>query len=222
MKPARATRSVVLLGCAALLGACTDDPEPAAESPEVDTSAPPSSGTALRADYVLNAGEAGRANIAVITGAPDQIRISWVFRGDDPVTKLLLVYDGKQLLEYGSDPGSYTLYRVPEDAEAYDHVRAWVLPPGSDRLAEACPDAEQLGDRTIAGRAAVGYRCNSREQPSTLGRSREIWVDEESGLTLEARGLTVESVTPDEPVDGTTFSTEPPEGVDVDVRPPEQ
>ena len=131
MKPARATRSVVLLGCAALLGACTDDPEPAAESPEVDTSAPPSSGTALRADYVLNAGEAGRANIAVITGAPDQIRISWVFRGDDPVTKLLLVYDGKQLLEYGSDPGSYTLYRVPEDAEAYDHVRAWVLPPGA-------------------------------------------------------------------------------------------
>ena len=68
----------------------------------------------------------------------------------------------------------------------------------------------------------MGYRCNSREQPSTLSRSREIWVDEESGLTLEARGLTVESVTPDEPVDGTTFSTEPPEGVDVDVRPLEQ
>ena len=92
-------------------------------------------------------------------------------------------------------------------------MRSLVLPPGSDLLAEACPGARELGDRTISGRAAVGYRCRWKDI-GTFGEAREIWVDEATGLILGGGKMGVVRVNPDQPVDETTFSTSVPEGAE--------
>ena len=172
------------------------------------------SGKALRADYDQSWGELGKVHLEVTTTGPEQVRIRWTTPDDDPPSEIVWIYDGNQFLESGNDPEGYTLYTKPERSEGFELVRSLVLPPGSDLLAEACPGTQRLGVRTISGLTTIGYRCRGQDV-DTFGEAREIWVDETTGLRLDARRLGLVRVNPDEPVDDSTFSTSTPEGAEV-------
>ena len=186
-------------------------------NPEHNTAAQTSSGPALRAEYDQNWGELGRVHLEVTTTGPDQILVRWTTPDDDPPSEIVWVYDGEQLLESGNDPEGYTLYTQPRRSEGFELVRSLVLPPGSDLLAEACPGAKRLGARAISGRTAIGYRCRGKDV-DTFGKARAIWVDDATGLMLDARRMGLVRVDPDEPVDASTFSTSAPEGAEVVER----
>ena len=96
----------------------------------------------------------------------------------------------------------------------YDYVRSWVLLPGSARLAEACPDAQRLGTRSILGRTAVGYRCGRSRCRDGDGASR-CGSTGLLGLVLKAGRVVADQVDPHPQIDATTFSTTPPAGVEV-------
>lgn len=192
-----------------LLAGCGTDSAP-------EDTATASSGEALRADFDLNGGELGRVRMEVTTTGPDQIRVRWTTPDDYPPSEINWVYDGKQVLEFGNDPPGYTLYLNPEKSEFSELARALVLPPDSELLARACPEAERLGTRTISGRTALGYACPA-EDVDTLAGAREIWVDEITGLILDTPRLKLVRAS-DAAVVRTTFSTEPPAGVDVKVK----
>ena len=200
----RAIPMVVAL--AVLVAGCGADPDEDADEPAT-------SAHALRADYQQNWGELGRVHLEVTTTGPEEVRVRWTTPEDDPPSEIIWVYDGEQLLEYSNDPEGYTLYKEPEQSEGFEFVRALVLPPGSDSLADACPEPEGLGTKAISGRAAIGYRCSPGKKLDTLGE--EIWVDETTGLTLDSPGLGLIGLNPEEPIDDTTFSTAPPEGAEV-------
>ena len=136
--------------------------------------------------------------------------------GRRPPSEINWVYDGKRVLEFGNDPPGSTLYLNPEKSEFSELARALVLPPDSELLARACPEAERLGTRTVSGRTALGYACPA-EEVDTLAGAREIWVDEITGLILDTPRLTW-SGRRTHLVLRTTFSTEPPAGVDVKVE----
>ena len=173
------------VAAAALAGCGTDRAREAPVAAQKST-VEASTNVALRADYDQNWGELGRVHMAVTTTGPEQVRVRWTTPEDDPVSEVVWIYDGEQFLEYGNDPEGYTLYTKPRQSEGFELVRSLVLPPGSDQLAEACPEARRLGVRTISGRATVGYRCRWKDI-DTFGEAREIWVDEATGLVLDAR-----------------------------------
>jgi outer membrane lipoprotein-sorting protein len=202
--PRRAILMVAALGV--LVAGCGADPGEDADDPAT-------SPHALRADYQQNWGEIGRVHLEVTTSGPDEVRVRWTTPEDDPPSEIVWVYDGKQLLEYGNDPEGYTLYKDPEQSEGFELVRAFVLLPGSDSLADACPEPERIGTKAISGRTAIGYRCSPGKKLDALGK--EIWVDETTGLVLDAPRLGLIRLDPEEPIDDTTFSTVPPEGAEV-------
>ena len=205
------------VGMTALLAGCGTDPAPEATSTAQPSTAQTSTGEALRADYDQSWGELGRVHLEVTTTGPEQVRVRWTTPEDDPVSEIVWVYDGERLLEYGNDPEGYTLYTKPRQSEGFELVRSLVLPPGSDLLAEACPGTKRLGVRTISGRSTVGYRCRGKDV-ETFGEAREIWVDEATGLVLDARRMGLVRVNPAEPVDDSTFSTSAPEDAEVVER----
>ena len=194
-----------------LLAGCGSDPAPEATA---TATAQTSTGEALRADYDQSWGELGRVHLEVTTTGPEQVRVRWTTPEDDPVSEIVWVYDGERLLEYGNDPEGYTLYTKPQRSEGFGLVRSLVLPPGSDLLARACPGTKRIGTKTISGRTTVGYRCRGKDI-ETFGEAREIWVDEMTGLTLDARRMGLVRLNPDEPLDDTTFSTSAPEDAEV-------
>ena len=209
------TRSVASVGCLTLLlAACS-------ASTRAEESQASTSGSAVRAHYVLDGGELGeRLEVDVTTTGPEQIRIQWHIPGDAPPTFYRWVYDGDRIRVYGSDSRvPHELYEAADDYPDIDYVRSLVLPRGSDLLAEACPDARSLGERTIAGADAIGYRCSTEKQRQTPMEAEEIWIERTRGLVLEAGRFQADEVEAGVPVDAGTFSTEPPEDARVKVFP---
>lgn len=99
-------------------------------------------------------------------------------------------------------------------------MSSWVFPVGSDEFKRACPGARKVGTKEMAGRTVLGFRCagQGRLGQTTLGRG-PVWLDQASGLILGGADLTAVRVTT-KPVDADRFSTEPPEGVEVEVVEP--
>ena len=174
------------------------------------------SSQAISAHYTLPEGEIGLPRVRVTTAGPDLIRFEWDILEDVPPTHWLVIYDGDRLFAHLSDfKDPYQVYDSPDDfgGEFYDFVRSWVLLPGSARMAEACPDAERLGTRSILGRTAVGYRCGRSH--AEMVTARRMWVDRTTGLVLRAGRLVADQVDPHPQIDASTFSTTQPEGVEV-------
>ena len=195
---------LALAGC----GTATVRDSPSAE--------PPVAGRAISAHYTLPEGEIGLPRVRVTTAGPDLIRFEWDILEDDPPTHWLVIYDGDRLFAHLTDfEDPYQLYDSPDDFGGlfYDYVRSWVLLPGSARLAEACPGAQPLGTRSILGRTAVGYRCGRSQ--AEMVTARQMWVDRTTGLVLEAGRVVADEVDPHPQIDASTFSTTPPEGVEV-------
>ncbi len=167
----------------------------------------------------------GSSSFTVATGGVDQVRVLWSFPDDDPPTSSTFVYDGDRILVFSTSGDivqePYMLHEVAKQhPEEYGLVSSWVFPVGSDEFKEACPDARELGTKKIAGRTGLGFRCGGKGK---LGRTPlgpgPVWLDQASGLLLEGADLTALRVTT-QPVDADTFSTEPPEGVKVEVIEP--
>jgi len=182
-------------------------------------SEPPSvAGRAISAHYTLPEGEIGLPRVRVTTAGPDRIRFEWDILEDDPPTHWLVIYDGDRLFAHLTDfEDPYQLYESPEKVGGlfYDYVRSWVLPPGSAILAEACPDTQRIGVRSILGRQAVGYRCGRPSRDTEMVTAREMWVDQATGLVLQAGQIVADEVDDHPTIDGSTFSTTPPKGVEV-------
>lgn len=200
--------------CVLALAGCGTERQVAVEDSR--RTEPPVAGQTISAHYTLPEGEIGLPRVRVTTAGPDLIRFEWDILEDVPPTHWLVIYDGDRLFAHLSDfEDPYQLYTSPEDFGGlfYDYVRSWVLLPGSARLGEACPGAQRLGTRSILGRTAVGYRCGrSRAEMVT---ARQMWVDRTTGLVLQAGRLVADQVDPSPEIDASTFSTTPPEGVDV-------
>jgi hypothetical protein len=215
MRTSRRTRVSLTLSCVGVfaLASCGTDRQVTGDSSRAE---PRTSGQAISAHYTLPEGEIGLPRVQVTTAGPDLIRFEWDILEDDPPTHWLVIYDGDRLYAHLTDfKDPYQVYDSPDDVggEFYDYVRSWVLLPGSARLAEACPAAQPIGTRSILGRTAVGYRCErSRAEMVT---AREMWVDRTTGLVLQAGRVVADQVDPDPQIDASTFSTTPPEGVDV-------
>jgi hypothetical protein len=211
-------RSLAIAGGALVIVACGSDPEGASPpATEKTTQRQDSGGQRISAHYVDTVSEWGRDVDVITTG--DQIRLQWSAPRDDPPTLYYWVYDGDRILEHISDGEiPNTLYESPQrHRDLYEFTQSWVLPLGSDMLERACPDGRRLGTRTIAGRAAVGFRCTSKKR-RTPGYAKEVWIDRTSGLILQAdRGLQADKVTEDPLIDRGTFSTEPPQDEKVKV-----
>jgi len=202
------------LACVLALASCGTDRQAAVRDSR--SAEPPDAGRAISAHYTLPEGEIGLPRVRVTTAGPDLIRFEWDILEDVPPTHWLVIYDGERLFAHLTDfEDPYQLYDSPDDFGGlfYDYVRSWVLLPGSARLAEACPDAQRLGTQSILGRAAVGYRCGRSH--AEMVTAREMWVDRTTGLVLQAGRLVADQVDPDPPIDASTFSTTPPEGVQV-------
>ena len=200
--------------CVLALAGCGTERQVAVEDSR--RTEPPVAGQTISAHYTLPEGEIGLPRVRVTTAGPDLIRFEWDILEDVPPTHWLVIYDGDRLFAHLSDfEDPYQLYTSPEDFGGlfYDYVRSWVLLPGSARLGEACPGAQRLGTRSILGRTAVGYRCGrSRAEMVT---ARQMWVDRNTGLVLQAGRVVADQVDPNPEIDASTFSTTPPEGVDV-------
>jgi outer membrane lipoprotein-sorting protein len=215
MRMSRRTRVSLATSCVCVfaLASCGTDRQATGDSSRAE---PPTSGQAISAHYTLPEGEIGLPRVRVTTAGPDLIRFEWDILEDNPPTHWLVIYDGDRLFAHLTDfKDPYQLYDSPDDFGGlfYDYVRSWVLLPGSERLAEACPRAEPIGTRSILGRTAVGYRCGrSRAEMVT---AREMWVDQTTGLVLQAGRVVADQVDTDPQIDASTFSTTPPEGVEV-------
>ena len=200
--------------CVLALASCGSDRQVTAG--DSSRAEPTATGQAISAHYTLPEGEIGLPRVRVTTAGPDLIRFEWDILEDVPPTHWLVIYDGDRLFAHLTDfEDPYQLYDSPEEFGGlfYDYVRSWVLIPGSARLAEACPAAEQLGTRSILGRTAIGYRCGRSQ--AEMVTARQMWVDRATGLVLEAGPVVADSVDPHPRIDASTFSTIPPEGVDV-------
>jgi outer membrane lipoprotein-sorting protein len=210
---ARVSLTTSCLCVVALAGCGTDRQATVGESRRAE---PHTSGRAVSAHYTLPEGEIGLPRVRVTTAGPDLIRFEWDILEDDPPTHWLVIYDGDRLYAHLTDfEDPYQLYHSPDDVGGlfYDYVRSWVLLPGSARLAEACPDAQPLGTRSILGRTAVGYRCGRSH--AEMVTARQMWVDRTTGLVLQAGRVVADHVDPHPQIDESTFSTTPPEGVEV-------
>jgi hypothetical protein len=207
--------------CSGCGGGSTSDDSgngPAAEASDVG---------AIRAQYRLTFGEDDDwyALYEVVTEAGEGTRVELTVPVDRPVTVYRVVWDGHRVLEAGDEAKdlSYTLYEAPEEEEGLlDFVNLWVLDPDSEAFARVCPEADPLDDtREIAGRSAIGFRCEVETGQGTL------WIDRETHLLLLQSGVPgeggepgtfrAERVTLDAPTDAQTFWTQPPAGADVDV-----
>ena len=214
---ARALAAAVL---AVMLVGCGDGRE-SAQQRSAGRSAQPA-GQAITAHYdSVSSGEMGSSRFTVVAAGVDQVRVLWSFPDDDPPTSSTFVYDGDRILVFGSrgvvvqEP--YMLHEVAKKhPEEYDLVTLWVFPVGSDEFEKACPDARKLGTKKIAGRTGLGFRCGKAKRGQTPLGPGPVWLDQTSGLVLQAADLTAVRVTT-KPVDAVTFSTEPPPGVKVKV-----
>lgn len=209
--------ALTVCACVLALAGCRSEHRAAAE--QSSGSGPPVvAARAIGAHYTLPEGEIGLPRVRVTTAGPDLIRFEWDIPEDDPPTHWLVIYDGDRLYAHLSDfDEPYQLYDTPEKSggQFYDYVRSWVLLPGSARLAQACRGAQRIGTRLILGRTAVGYRCGPPAHGLQMITAREMWVDRTSGLVLEAGPIVADRIDPHPPVDRSTFSTTPPEGVHV-------
>jgi outer membrane lipoprotein-sorting protein len=200
--------------CVLALASCGTDRQ--ATVGESRPAEPHTSGHKISAHYTLPEGEIGLPRVTVTTAGPDRIRFEWDIPEDDPPTHWLVIYDGDRLFAHLTDfRDPYQVYDSPDHFGGlfYDYVRSWVLLPGSARLAEACPDAQRLGTRAILGRTAVGYRCGRSH--AEMVTAREMWVDRTTGLVLRAGRVVADEVDPHPQIDESTFSTTPPDGVEV-------
>jgi hypothetical protein len=215
---ARHTTSLLAscVGVLALAGCGSDDQAAVGDSSPAES--PAVAGPALSAHYTLPEGEIGRPRVRVTTAGPNRIRFEWDIVEDDPPTHWLVIYDGDRLFAHLTDfKDPYQLYDSPEESGGlfYDYVRSWVLLPGSAILAQACPGTQPIGARSILGRPAVGYRCGRPSRDTEMVTAREIWVDRTTGLVLEAGTIVADQVDDRPVIDGSTFSTAPPQGVEV-------
>jgi hypothetical protein len=213
-RPSRVSLTLSCVGVLALASCGTDKQAAVEDSPRAEQ--PPMSGQAISAHYTLPEGEIGLPRVRVTTAGPDLIRFEWDILEDDPPTHWLVIYDGDRLFAHLTDfKDPYQLYDSPDDFGGlfYDYVRSWVLLPGSARLAEACPDAQRLGTRSILGRTAVGYHCGRSH--AEMVTARQMWVDRDTGLVLKAGRVVADQVDTRPQIDASTFSTTPPKGVEV-------
>ena len=220
----RNARALAVAVCALMLVACGGGRE-SAQQPSASRSTHPA-GQAVTAHYDRwPSGEMGSASFTVVTGGVDQVRVLWSFPDDVPPQASTFVYDGDRILVFSTlgdkvqEP--YLLHEVAKKhPEEYDLVTSWVFPVGSDAFKKACPDARKLGTKRIAGRTGLGFRCSGKGKlgQTPLGPG-PVWLDQASGLLLGGADLTALRVTT-KPVDADTFSTEPPEGVKVEVVEP--
>jgi len=220
--PMRTHLSVAAAGVALVLTGCGNDPEGAPGPAQDETrQLRDAGGQAISAHYVdLKGGEWPRGIDVVAAG--EKIRVGWRVPEDDPPTLYYWVYDGDRMLEHISDGEiPNTLYESPQqDSEMYPITQGWVLPVGGEALDSACPDGRTFGTKTIAGRTAVGYRCTSKKR-RTLFFSKELWIDQASGLVLQLdKELQADEVTENPLIDTGTFSTEPPKQEKVRMVPP--
>jgi hypothetical protein len=212
----RRTRVSLTTSCLCLLALASCGTDRQATVGASRRAEPHTSGQAISAHYTLPEGEIGLPRVRVTTAGPNLIRFEWDILEDVPPTHWLVIYDGDRLYAHLTDfEDPYQLYHSPDDVGGlfYDYVRSWVLLPGSARLAEACPDAQRLGTRSILGRTAVGYRCGRSH--AEMVTAREMWVDRTTGLVLQAGRVVADQVDPHPQIDESTFSTAPPEGVEV-------
>jgi hypothetical protein len=139
----------------------------------------------------------------------------------------LFVWDGHQMYKYSSDAQNpYSLFEAPQEhPDEFGIVSGWTVHPSDDDFKASCPATGRLpGTTTIAGRSAIGYRCHHvKGQPNPF-LAGTVWIDQVTGLLLKSGPLRADRVTPNPNVDDTTFSTEPPDDVQVIIyaakRPP--
>ena len=65
----------------------------------------------------------------------------------------------------------------------------------------------------ILGRTAGGYRCGPSH--AEMVTARQMWVDRTTGLGLRAGRVVADQVDPHPLIDESTFSTTPPERVEI-------
>jgi outer membrane lipoprotein-sorting protein len=158
-----------------------------------------------------------RADFHLIAAGAKRIRVTSRSTAMEPES---FVYDGDKVLLYDASYAiPYMLYEAPEEhRDVFGMVQGWLLDPGSDTFAKSCPQPQPITTtRTIADRTAVGYTCHRATGQGGMFTGAEIWLDQATGLLLKQGLLEADKVNATPRVDASTFSTEPPPGVQVDV-----
>jgi peroxiredoxin len=157
-----------------------------------------------------------RAHIDVVLGGEHQARVSFMQTG---MSQMLYVWDGLHLLVHdpeGSRP--WTLYEAAgEHPEQLQAVTSWRSTPGSASFEQTCRAARVVGHKTVLGRRAVGYHCGARHYSDGSSESASVvWLDQATGLLLQAGGLHATSIDESPAITDATFSTTPPPGAEVE------
>jgi len=135
----------------------------------------------------------------------------------DPDEHVTYTFDGVRLLTYdsGRDP-LYMRYDAPrEHPDTWSEVADWLSPPPAPMPGRSC--TRLPAQRSLHGRAAVGYTCRYDATDDSEAWTDEEWVDRATGAVLQQPYLKLERLVVNPHVDATTFATQPPAGVPLTV-----
>jgi hypothetical protein len=126
------------------------------------------------------------------------------------------IRDGNRALQINHDAA--VPYRVVEaaDEQPPEDLSTIGWDTESERFRKECSEPDELGTRMILGRDAVGYRCTF-DYIGARSEREEVWLDQATGVILEAGGFKAEEVNVSPPIDADTFSTTPPPGASAEV-----
>jgi hypothetical protein len=134
----------------------------------------------------------------------------------------LLTWDGSRILEFSEqNEVPYTVYEAPDEhPDQLEQVKSWRKLIWSTAPAPGCTDLKTT--KTIIGRSAAGYRCVEPTPEPGQPAEGEVWVDQATGILLQAQFMVAEKLVLDPKITATTYSTEPPAGAKSIVIAPEK
>lgn len=220
------SRLLAVSVAALVLAGCGDDGSPKREGepsgPSATTGTEPVAGSdAFLVRYsVKGSGEGGDLNqeLEVIVDG-DRVRYTVIEGGDEgPADGFRTTWDGTTLLLHDPEGEPVDTRVVGSDTDEYGPPPVFVFQTGSEAFQKACSKARPAGTITLLGRSGQRHSCAATADDSgNSSEAHEMTLDGETGLLLRDIGrsfaMVATEISPDPPIDETTFSTDLPDGV---------